>query len=209
MNLALFAIFTILVFAVKHPSPIPFYIFTVLAVSFGAIAMALIQYASFGLTGRYGPLYTQALMTGQGLSGIFPPVVSIVSESSASSTTIATAIFFACSAALTAITLIIFLFLKRITPKEPAVRIPADASVEMLNERTTINKPLELLKRMEMFPWAIGGVFIVTLAVFPSLTSAIVSTHVFHLFRSSNSRPAKIISPQSYDRTSSSRYIFS
>lgn len=64
------------------------------------------------------------------------------------------------------------------TPKESAVRIPADASVEMLNERTTIDKPLDMLKRMGIFPWSIAGIFLVTLAVFPSLTSAIVSTHV-------------------------------
>ena len=117
-------------------------------------------------------------MTGQGLSGIAPPIVSLITAASASSSEIAAGIFFACSGVLTGVTLVIFLFLKRITPKESAVRIPADASVEMLNERTTIDKPWDLLRRMGMFPWAVGGVFLVTLAVFPSLTSSIVSTHV-------------------------------
>jgi solute carrier family 29 (equilibrative nucleoside transporter), member 1/2/3 len=181
MTLSLFSLVTIIVFAVEQPSPIPFYIFTLCSVSFGAVAAALMQYATFGLAGRYGPLYTQAVMTGQGLSGLFPPIVSIISATSAPSPRIATAIFFACSAALTISTLVIFLLLKRITPKEPAVRIPADASVEVLNERTTIDRPLELLKRMGIFPWGIAGVFLVTLAVFPSLTSAIVSTHVMTL----------------------------
>lgn len=144
----------------------------------GSTATALIQYASFGLAGRFGPLYTQALMTGQGLSGLFPPIASIISVTTSPSTTIAAGIFFACSAALTGLTFIVFLFLKRITPKESAVRIPADASVEMLDERTTIDRPLELLKRMGVFPWAVATVFLVTLAVFPSLTSSIVSTEV-------------------------------
>jgi len=117
-------------------------------------------------------------MTGQGLSGIFPPITSLLSGNAASSTNVAAGIFFACSSAVTAVTLLVFLFLKRITPKESAVRIPADATVEMLNERTTIDKPWDLLRRMGMFPWAVGGVFLVTLAVFPSLTSSIVSTHV-------------------------------
>ena len=178
MNLGLFSLFAILILAIPHPSPTPYYIFTLFSVFIGSSASALIQYASFGLAGRFGPLYTQALMTGQGLSGIFPPITSIISGTTASSTTIASGIFFACSALLTGITLIVFLFLKRITPKESAVRIPADASVEMLNERTTIDKPLDLLKRMGVFPWAVAGVFLVTLAVFPSLTSTIVSTHV-------------------------------
>ena len=179
MNLGLFALFAILVLSVPHPAPVPYYVFTLVSVIFGSSATALIQYASFGLAGRFGPLYTQALMTGQGLSGIFPPVTSIISATSSSSSTVAAGVFFACSAALTGVTLVIFLFLKRITPKESAVRIPADATVELLNERTTIDRPLELLQRMDMFPWAVGGVFLVTLAVFPSLTSAIVSTHVF------------------------------
>ena len=178
MNLGLFVLFSILILAIPHPSPTPYYIFTLFSVLIGSSASALIQYASFGLAGRFGPLYTQALMTGQGLSGIFPPITSIISGSTASSTTIAAGIFFASSALLTGITLAIFLFLKRITPKESAVRIPADATVEMLNERTTIDKPLDLLKRMGIFPWAVACVFLVTLAVFPSLTSAIVSTHV-------------------------------
>jgi len=80
---------------------------------------------------------------------------------------------------LTAITLVIFLFLKRITPKESAVRIPADATVEMLNERTTIDSSWEMVMRMGVFPWSVGGVFLVTLAVFPPLTSSILSTHVY------------------------------
>jgi solute carrier family 29 (equilibrative nucleoside transporter), member 1/2/3 len=177
----LFALFAILILAIPHPSPTPYYVFTIFSVIVGSTATALIQYASFGLAGRFGPIYTQALMTGQGLSGIFPPVASIISGTSSSSTNIAAGIFFACSAALTGITLVVFLFLKRITPKESLVRIPADASVELLNERTTIERPLEMLKRMGSFPWAIGGVFLVTLAVFPSLTSSIVSTHVHPL----------------------------
>jgi len=117
-------------------------------------------------------------MTGQGLSGIFPPVASLVSGNAAATTNIAAGYFFAASSVVTTVTLVVFLFLKRITPKESAVRIPADASVEMLNERTTIDKPWDLLRRMGVFPWAIGGVFLVTLAVFPSLTSSIVSTRV-------------------------------
>jgi len=121
-------------------------------------------------------------MTGQGVSGILPPITSIISATTSSETHIASGIFFACSAILTGSTLIIFLFLKRITPKEPAVHIPADATVEILNERTTIDTPMELIHRMGVFPWAIAGVFMVTLAVFPSLTSAIVSIHVFVLF---------------------------
>jgi solute carrier family 29 (equilibrative nucleoside transporter), member 1/2/3 len=177
-NSGLFTLFTILTFAVPHPSPIPYYIFTIFSVVVGSSATALIQYASFGLAARFGPLYTQALMTGQGLSGIAPPIVSLITAASASSTEIAAGIFFACSGLLTGTTLIIFLFLKRITPKESAVRIPADASVELLNERTTIDKPIELLHRMGPFPWAVAGIFIVTLAAFPSLTSSILSVHV-------------------------------
>ena len=161
-----------------HPSPIPYYIFTIISVIVGSSATAVIQYASFGLAGRFGPLYTQAIMTGQGLSGIAPPITSLVAATTASSPEIAAGIFFACSGLLTGITLIIFLFLTRITPKESAVRIPADATVELLNERTTIDKPIDLLRRMGPFPWAVAGVFLVTLAVFPSLTSAIVSVHV-------------------------------
>ena len=182
INLALFALFAILILAIPRPSPIPYYIFTLFSVTLGSTATALIQYASFGLSGRFGPLYTQAIMTGQGLSGMFPPITSLVSGNTASSTNVAAGIFFACSSVVTGVTLVVFLFLKRITPKESAVRIPADASVEMLNERTTIDKPWDLLRRMGVFPWAVGGVFLVTLAVFPSLTSSIVSTHVLSLF---------------------------
>jgi Nucleoside transporter len=177
-NVGMFTLFAILIFAVPRPSPIPYYVFTIFSVILGSSATALIQYASFGLAARFGPLYTQALLTGQGFSGLAPPIVSLITTASASSSEIAAGIFFACSGLLTGTTLVIFLFLKRITPKESAVRIPADASVELLNERTTIDKPLELLRRMGPFPLAAASVYIVTLAAFPSLTSAIVSVHV-------------------------------
>ena len=180
INLGLFLLFAILILAIPHPSALPYYIFTLASVMLGSTATALIQYASFGLAGRYGPLYTQAIMTGQGFSGVFPPIASIITIGGSSSTNIAAGIFFFCSAALTGLTLLIFLFLKRITPKESAVRIPADASVEMLNERTTIDSTWGMLKRMGVFPWSVGGVFLVTLAVFPSLTSSIVSIHVLY-----------------------------
>src|SRR5579859_862492 len=61
MNLGLFTIFSILILAVPHPSPIPYYIFTLFSVMLGSTATALIQYAAFGLAGRFGPLYTQAI----------------------------------------------------------------------------------------------------------------------------------------------------
>jgi equilibrative nucleoside transporter 1/2/3 len=177
-NMGLFTLFAILIFAIPHPSPTPYYVFTLFAVVIGSSATALIQYASFGLAGRYGPLYTQAIMTGQGLSGIFPPIASILSVTSSPSQHIASGVFFGCSAGLTGLTLVVFMVLKRMAPKDSAVRIPADASVEMLNERTTIDTPFEMILRMGMFPFAIAGVFAVTLAVFPSLTSSIVSIHV-------------------------------
>ena len=147
-------------------------------------------------------------MTGQGLSGIFPPVTSLVSGN-ASSTNVAAGVFFASSSAVTGVTLMVFLFLKRITPKESAVRIPADATVEMLNERTTIDKPWDLLQRMGIFPWAVGGVFLVTLAVFPSLTSSIVSTHVAPLHVTFNVRRARKISLPYSNQHYSSHYISS
>jgi solute carrier family 29 (equilibrative nucleoside transporter), member 1/2/3 len=197
-------LYATLILAIPHPSPIPYYIFTLFAVLVGSSATAFIQYASFGLAGRFGPLYTQALMTGQGLSGLFPPIASIISVMASPSTNIAAGVFFACSAALTGITIIVFLFLKRITPKESAVRIPADASVEMLDERTTIDRPLELLQRMGVFPWAVGTVFLVTLAVFPSLTSSIVSTKVSPIHHHLNCRLAK----KTYLRCYNQHYLF-
>jgi len=117
-------------------------------------------------------------MVGQGFSGIFPPLAFIISASGSPSNNVTTGLYFACSAAFSGATLIVFLFMKQIAPKESAVRIPADASVEMLNERTTIDSPLGMVKRMGIFPWAVAGVFLVTLAVFPSLTSTILPINV-------------------------------
>jgi solute carrier family 29 (equilibrative nucleoside transporter), member 1/2/3 len=72
-----FAATTYLVYTTMVPES--FFYATVLMVGFCGISAALVQSGIFGLAGRFPPLYTQAVMSGQGIAGV---IVSITSLSS-------------------------------------------------------------------------------------------------------------------------------
>merc|ERR1712195_8552 len=72
-----FAATTYLVYTTMVPES--FFYTTVLMVGFCGISAALVQSGIFGLAGRFPPLYTQAVMSGQGIAGV---IVSITSLSS-------------------------------------------------------------------------------------------------------------------------------
>ena len=117
-------------------------------------------------------------MTGQAFSGMFPPIISIICVSSLLSRSIASEIFFACSAVLTGMALIGFLWLKQLGSNHSIV---GTSSIENTGLDFSIRKAetaLEIVKRMTYFPWLAGGVMAVTFAIVPSLTSTIVSVHV-------------------------------
>jgi Nucleoside transporter len=146
-------LFAALIHKWDHPSPPLYYIFTLASVFLSSFASALVEYGSFGFAGRFGPLYTQAIMAGQAFSGVFPPIISIICVSSLlSRSSIATEIFFACSAVLTGMALIGFLLLKQLGSNHS---IFGTSSVENTGLDFSIRKAetaLEILKGMAYFP---------------------------------------------------------
>jgi hypothetical protein len=82
------------------------------------------------------------------------------------------------SAAFTLIALISFLLLERSIRKNNESDSTNDATLDAEQPNHILDAPLETLKRMGSFPWAVSAVMTVTLAVVPALTSSIVSIHV-------------------------------
>jgi len=72
----IFAASTALVYIDVYPNT--FFSITVLFVSFTGVSAALVQSGIFGLAGRFPPIYTQAVMAGQGIAGVIVSCTSLV-----------------------------------------------------------------------------------------------------------------------------------
>lgn len=62
---------------------ISYYLFLLLIMLVSTFGASYTQNGSFAIANLFGPIYTQAIMVGQAIAGIFPPIVSIFSAISA------------------------------------------------------------------------------------------------------------------------------
>ncbi|CDO54344.1 hypothetical protein DV113_000412 [Geotrichum candidum] len=60
-------------------SGIGYFLFLLLAIFSSTLGTSLAQNGSFAIVSLFGPIYTQAIMVGQAIAGILPPIVSMLS----------------------------------------------------------------------------------------------------------------------------------
>lgn len=79
MNVAIFGLLTASTTIFVHVSPTVYLAFLLVMVSGSAWACGLIQNGAFAFAASFGrPEYTQAIMAGQGVAGVLPPIAQMV-----------------------------------------------------------------------------------------------------------------------------------
>lgn len=197
----IFVVTTVLVLLDSTPWTLEFFTVTITSVVFLNMFSAVLQGGLYGFAGMLPPKYTTAVMGGQGLSGLFAAVASILSQLGQSSVyKSAFGYFFtACVVLLVCLISIVVLFRLEFVKHFTTERrykctckcdslghdhmpdfINEDAGEKMaLNFKTKSERKNEsyLLVFKKIFPMAfsVTVVFLVTLSCFPSIVSRIVS----------------------------------
>ena len=79
MNVGIFGLLTISTTHFLGVSPVGYLVFLLVMVSLSAWACGLIQNGAFAFAASFGrPEYTQAIMAGQGVAGVLPPIAQMV-----------------------------------------------------------------------------------------------------------------------------------
>ena len=80
VTIAVFGLLTISAVAFRHVSATTYLVFLLLMVGASAWAAGMMQNGAFAFAASFGrPEYTQAIMAGQGVAGILPPLAQMVS----------------------------------------------------------------------------------------------------------------------------------
>ena len=142
---------------------------SIVAATASSMSAGILQFAVFKLSGRYGPVCALAALTGQGISGILPPTINVLSltvfnsSGGASATGKVIVVFFACSAISSAATLLISI---------PLCKDYARIVSSQDDFVHHITAP-ELYLKLQPLGHAIILVFGITLFVFPAITSSV------------------------------------
>ncbi|KAK3902008.1 nucleoside transporter-domain-containing protein [Staphylotrichum tortipilum] len=80
LNAAVFGLLTLSTVSFLDASPCSYFVFLLLMVAAAALAAGLMQNGAFSFAASFGrPEYTQAIMAGQGVAGILPPLTQMLS----------------------------------------------------------------------------------------------------------------------------------
>jgi len=201
MMFLLFVLTTALVLLDTTEWTTAFFATTITSVIVINIFSAVLQGGLFGVAGMFPPKYTQAFMGGQGLSGLFAAVASILSQlgekdvykSAFGYFTTASVVLLICFVAV--IILFRLEFVKHYTTDRKymctcqcddskhdhlADFVNEDASKKMMlntkkKKTSRINSYVIVFKKIFPMAFSVTMIFLVTLACFPSITSRIVS----------------------------------
>ena len=139
-----------------------------IAATASSMSAGVLQFAVFKLSGRYGPVCALAALTGQGISGILPPTINVLSltvfsSGGTSATGKVIVVFFACSAIASAATLLI------------SIPLCKDYATIVSSQDDFVHHvtALELYHKLQPLGNAIILVFGITLFVFPAITSSV------------------------------------
>ncbi|XP_071963290.1 equilibrative nucleoside transporter 1-like [Antedon mediterranea] len=179
--LALFVLTTILTVVNTDDWQEIFFITTLISVILVNVLSAIFCGTVFGLGGVFPPKYTQALMGGQGLGGVLPALLSILTTAVSNNHCVSAFIYFSCAvlsvvAAFVAFRILIKLkyadaFLNQIDLKSKRLELS-----DSWETKLTLKPPFVFIFKEILNPATLVTlVFLVTLTCFPGLTSSIQS----------------------------------
>lgn len=207
VTIAVFGLLTISTVAFRDVSATTYLVFLLLMVGASAWAAGMMQNGAFAFAASFGrPEYTQAIMAGQGVAGILPPLAQMVSylavdqsnESDPSQNTLdsdtpeaapstSAFIYFLTAVLISLITLVAFYPLVTRHNRLVESRLDEDTQQQLLSQSITSLEEAERLRRHFVSPltlfrklnWIAASVFLcfVVAMFFPVFTAKIFSIH--------------------------------
>ncbi|CAG8451526.1 8898_t:CDS:2 [Scutellospora calospora] len=183
-SLTLIFMATAITTQIKLFTPDGYFCFIILLMFLSGAFTAYLQNGVFSVVSQFSPMYMQAVMSGQGLAGIIVAILEILSaiiienkhtptEAELSQITLAYFIFAMLISLLSLISYFILtrspLYLHYIPPQEKPIIHPIDQTLNNHSIQRTFN-------RIRLLCFAIFFNFLVTLALYPSITASIKST---------------------------------
>ena len=171
-----------------------YYAFLLTTVFLSTIGTALIQNGLFAYVTGFGLVkYTQGIMTGQGVAGVLPAVVQIVTVLSVSApeTTVrsdshglnkSAFLYFLTAAGITSISLVAFLYLVYRRGRQRSAIVPPSAAADDGERQSLTGKDVSLLTiawKLKWFATSLFLTFSVTM-VYPPFTQMILSVRPLH-----------------------------
>ncbi|KAH9887518.1 nucleoside transporter [Xylariomycetidae sp. FL2044] len=194
MNVAVFALLTVSTTTFLDASPTAYLVFLLCMVALTAWAAGLIQNGAFAFASSFGrPEYMQAIMAGQGVAGVLPPLVQIISvlvappSDSAAGATGNTAekgtaafIYFLTAVIISALAVVAFIPLVRRHDRiiENRMMEHMAASMTSIEEaERAARKVVSMFTLFKKLHWLAGGVFMcfAVAMFFPVFTPKILS----------------------------------
>lgn len=206
-TIAVFGLLTISTVAFRDVSATTYLVFLLLMVGASAWAAGMMQNGAFAFAASFGrPEYTQAIMAGQGIAGILPPLAQMVSylavdqpESGPSQNTTldnstpeaapstSAFIYFLTAVLISLLTLLAFYPLVARHNRLVESRLDEDTQQQLLSQSITSLEEAERLRRHFVSPltlfrklnWIAASVFLcfVVAMFFPVFTAKILSVH--------------------------------
>eukprot|EP00794_Sanderia_malayensis_P017474 gene17474-19221_t len=196
----LFVFTTVLVLLDTESWTTEFFVATIASVAFINMCSAILQGGLFGFAGMLPPRYTQAVMGGQGLGGLFAALASILSRIGHSDIyrsafgyfLTASVVLIVCLAGLYIVFKLEFVK-HHISRKKYTCTCKCDSkmhdhmknfvnedafeNIQILNPSKESSKPqyFQIFKKIFPAAFSVTMIFLVTLACFPALTSRIAS----------------------------------
>ncbi|KAI0383046.1 nucleoside transporter-domain-containing protein [Hypomontagnella monticulosa] len=195
MNVAIFALLTASTATFLDASPSAYLVFLLVMVALTAWAAGLIQNGAFAFASSFGrPEYMQAIMAGQGVAGVLPPLVQVISvlvappadavagteEGASSGNGKAAFIYFLTAVIVSLIALVAFIPLvqrhNRIVESRMMEHMAASMTSIESAERAA-RKVVSMLTLFKKLHWLAGGVFMcfAVAMFFPVFTPKILS----------------------------------
>jgi solute carrier family 29 (equilibrative nucleoside transporter), member 1/2/3 len=188
MNAVIFLLLTLSAVLFRGISPQGYFTFVLFTVAITAVATSLAQNGLFSISSGYGrEEYTQAIMAGQGVAGVVPCIVQIVSVLSVPRRDAAHGNFgdpsksafsyFLTATAVSLVTLVAFAYLMRHQKRPNRAKQIIDAVEDAEFAGQTQQKTVSLFALCWKLKWFAGGIFL-TFAIsmfFPVFTEKIYS----------------------------------
>jgi len=167
-----------------YTGAVPYLIFTLICVFFASMSTGFSQNGVFAFANRFGGIYMQAIMTGQGIAGVLPAIAQIVSVLAIPHSDTGTAspksalMYFLTAVFVTGACLLLFLaLLSRHNIRLRSVNSISDADENDIPPSKKSVSLWALFKKLKFFSFALWLCFCITM-VFPVFTQAILSTRV-------------------------------
>ncbi|RXG69493.1 Equilibrative nucleoside transporter 2 [Armadillidium vulgare] len=179
MSLVSMVIVTMLSFVNTDQWQEAFFIITLIVVALMNAGIAVLQASLYGMIGLFPPVCISALVSGQSLAGIISALSQIISLAIGQEDPVTSGIIYFCLADIYLIISIIAYVsvIKMEFYKESMNETQLTLRPEVTSTKLTWKEYIKVLRKVFWFGLTLGFIFMVTLAIFPSVEVYVTSVH--------------------------------